>query len=662
MSESLNRAFLKAYDKEKTSEAKRQATAEECRSREVADLVTHFDTTSVPIPAPHFLKPKGREPVWAGSATSSQSASYTAAQAVAKPAESRPTPAQETDQANENNLRDSIALQMMQAGAWEGQRIDAFIGGFPMLSQASAPSAAPASPTSSESPNRTPAIALQQELEQAKELQRKGPGVEVVPMAESTIRGASPVVEATSQPVHVPNIHEQPLVVTYESQSIQLPVEPTPFATQPTAAAVANPVPAEPVRVDPASVKPLHVEAARVEAARVEAPHVEPTRIDVPAPELQPPLARALTHPPAQPHVVNVPVQQPVPTTLEKHLAQRSTGGDIFRLDRPSYAEPVKPAVQAGTSAHEASAGPGPDEPEQEDSSDSYSVVDIERTSTASQEVVYRTHFAPTTSSASPETTRAASHIAVETGPKYAQRMRPMLEQSRQVEEKLRRARGRIFNPVWEVDSLQWPPVCLELMERMDSSLQHVADNLMTACQEGLQILAVTSPQRGEGTTTVACCLALLAGNHGLNVAIVDGDIEKPSLSYQTNLDVEQDWRSAILHQLPLEEVAVHSIDDQVTLVPLLNPISHHELSADDDRIGLMMHELSESFDLVIIDAGRMDSARSLVTILGERGIINAAVAVFDHRSSTPDRIELCLRRIRQAGIASIGLVENFAA
>ncbi len=661
MSESLNRAFLRAYDKEKTSEAKRQATDEERRSREVAELVTHFDTTSVPIPAPHFLQPKAREQVWAGSATSSQSASDAAAQPVAKPAESKPTPVQDIDQADENNLRDSIALQMLQAGAWEGQRIDAFIGGFPMLSHAMAPSTAPASPTSSVSLTRTPAIAAQQELEQTKELERKGPGVEVFPMAEPTIRGASLVVEAMSQPAHVPNIPEQPLVLTYESQSNEFTVEPTASAAEPaarpTTAAVANPVPSEPVRVEPEAVKLFQVEPARVEAL-----HVEPMRVDVPTPELQSPLAPALTHPPTQPHVINVPVHQPVPTTFENHLAQRSTGGDIFRLDRPSYAQPVKPAVQAGTSAHEASAGTGLDEPEQEDSSDSFSAVDIDRTSTAPQEVVYRTHFAPATGSVSPETTHVASDIAVETSPKYSQRMQPMLEQSRQVEEKLRRARVRIFNPVWEVDSLQWPPVCLELMERMDGSLQHVAENLMTACQEGLQILAVTSPQRGEGTTTVACCLALLAGNHGLNVAIVDGDIEKPSLSYQTNLDVEQDWRSAILHQLPLEEIAVHSIDDQVTLVPLLNPISHHELSADDDRIGLMMQELSESFDLVIIDGGRMDSARSLVTILGERGIINAAVAVVDHRSSTPDRIELCLRRIRQAGIASIGLVENFAA
>ncbi|MCA9131783.1 MAG: AAA family ATPase, partial [Planctomycetales bacterium] len=235
-------------------------------------------------------------------------------------------------------------------------------------------------------------------------------------------------------------------------------------------------------------------------------------------------------------------------------------------------------------------------------------------------------------------------------------------QNARGLEADLRRARMRIFNPVWEVDSFQWPDVCMELLEQRADSMGTVAQNLVSACQEGLQVLAITSPQSGEGRTTVACCLAKLAGSRGLNVAIVDGDIENPTLSYQTNLDVEHDWKTAIVNQLPLEEVAVHSIDDQVTLVPLVNPIAHNELSSDDNRIGYMLQELSESFDLVIVDMGHMGSTRSLVTSMSEQGIISAVVAVVDRRSSSPQQIEMCLRRIRQTGVASIGLIENFAA
>ncbi len=117
------------------------------------------------------------------------------------------------------------------------------------------------------------------------------------------------------------------------------------------------------------------------------------------------------------------------------------------------------------------------------------------------------------------------------------------------VERELRRAKVRVFNPTWEVDQLQWPDVCVKLMEARMDSLTLVTKHLIEACQEGLQVLAVTSPEGGEGRTTVACCLALLAGSRGLKVAIVDGDIENPTLCVQTNLEIENDWQSAIVNE-----------------------------------------------------------------------------------------------------------------
>ena len=236
------------------------------------------------------------------------------------------------------------------------------------------------------------------------------------------------------------------------------------------------------------------------------------------------------------------------------------------------------------------------------------------------------------------------------------------ISNAQQVERELRRAKVRVFNPIWEVDQLQWPDVCVKLMDARMDSLSHVTKHLSDACQEGLQVLAVTSPEGGEGRTTVACCLAMLAGSRGLKVAIVDGDIENPTLCLQTNLEMENDWQSAILNQLPLEEVSVHSIDDQITLVPLLNPVDQTELPNTDQRIADMLIELSESFDLVIVDIGHMNSPGGLMQSLAEQGIINAAIAVVDQRNASTQRIETCIRRIRQAGVTSIGLVENFAA
>ena len=120
------------------------------------------------------------------------------------------------------------------------------------------------------------------------------------------------------------------------------------------------------------------------------------------------------------------------------------------------------------------------------------------------------------------------------------------------------------------------------------------------------------------------------------------------------------DWHEAVARQLPIEEIAVHSVEDQVTLVPLLERLSAPELT--EQNLARMLRDLSNSFDLVIADLGPMTAPRSMAASLGELGVLQAVVAVVDHRNHSPERMEGCLRQIRQAGVSSIGLVENFAA
>ena len=324
---------------------------------------------------------------------------------------------------------------------------------------------------------------------------------------------------------------------------------------------------------------------------------------------------------------------------------QQTKLGDFFRLDRPSYS--TAPGVQAEDEFSDS----GRSSSALLEFSDSYESIAPNQPSQASRGAETRA-----------STQASEPGLSTETRIRHDSAHAAKIEQVKSVERELRGSKLRIFNPVWEVDSFQWPDICIELLEQRSDALESVATNLNEAVQEGLQVLAITSPQGGEGRTTVACCLAKLVGSRGLNVVIVDGDIENPTLSYQTNLDIQQDWKSAILNQLPLEEIAVHSIDDQVTLVPLIGSIDDSELSVDDNRIEFMLHELSESFDLVIVDMGHMNSPRSLVGSLCARGVISAVVAVVDHRSSDAQEIDQCLSRIRQAGVTSIGVVENFAA
>jgi Mrp family chromosome partitioning ATPase len=586
MNEGLNRAFIRAYDKEKSSEARRKHQAQQQQADELSRLMVQFDTATIDIPAPHMLQAKKRIAEEAVVGAPVRSSRPTSAASIPQPS----VPSQDVSLAADEGLRDSIAEQMLRAVSWEQQALGTFTG----------------------------EVRLQSGLPGNRQSAERGGNVTV---AQGSSGQAGDVPQSPAPGVNVGVAGERETLLRESSVLRRDSIAERPLPAANTAGARAS------------EALPLATGAAASQSDARQQPNST---------------AAAPEH---LPLAVSTPTESS-PSAADPSGVRREKSGNIFRLDRPSYHR------EAGT--------PAPDMLDVEDEKTealelACDAVDEQASSASDTQWLDRTRI-PLGRVDSP--VLAAPHVGRtrDTDATPAKRNPLADAEAKELEKRLREAKVRIFNPVWEVDNLQWPPVCLELMHRMSSNFKSIAENLAAACQDGLQVMAVTSPQRGEGTTTVACCLALLAGSHGLNVAIVDGDLEKPTLSYQTNLDVEQDWRGALINDLALEEVAIHSIDDQVTVVPLLNPISEFEMTSGDERIINMMRELTSCFDLVIVDAGRVDSTRSLIRTLGERGLISAAVAVVDHRSSTPDRIEACLRRIRQAGVHSIGLVENFAA
>ncbi len=75
-----------------------------------------------------------------------------------------------------------------------------------------------------------------------------------------------------------------------------------------------------------------------------------------------------------------------------------------------------------------------------------------------------------------------------------------------------------------------------------------------------------------------------------------------------------------------------------------------------------MLSELSESFELVIVDCSRTSSAGNVITGLAHTKIFDAAIVVVDRRDTNQARIEDAVRLIQQTGIESIGIVDNFSA
>lgn len=216
------------------------------------------------------------------------------------------------------------------------------------------------------------------------------------------------------------------------------------------------------------------------------------------------------------------------------------------------------------------------------------------------------------------------------------------------------------FQAAWEVDSLTWPEIQSKLMSEQERAFSKVAAHFADACHQGLQVLLVTSPTEKEGRSTVASCIARSVAERGIQVALLDGDIESPALADSLNLEITQGWNDAIVEGLPLEEIAIHSIEDGLTLIPLTANESSPKLAHIDRYIAAVLERLRESFDLIVIDATYINSLDNRLIGTESNETIDAMILVTDGRIEDQQRMETAIRRIKNMGISSVGIVENF--
>jgi Mrp family chromosome partitioning ATPase len=211
------------------------------------------------------------------------------------------------------------------------------------------------------------------------------------------------------------------------------------------------------------------------------------------------------------------------------------------------------------------------------------------------------------------------------------------------------------------VDSLTWPEIQNKLLSEQERAFSKVAAHFSDACRQGLQVLMVTSPTQGEGRSTVACCIARSVAQRGIQVALLDGDLESPSLADSLNLDIDQGWNDAIVEGLPLEEIAIHSVEDQLTLIPLTANAASPKVAHFERHIASLMQRLRESFDLIVIDTTFINSLDNRLIGTGAEETLDAIILVTDGRNEDQQRMETAIRRIKNLGISSVGIVENFS-
>lgn len=120
-----------------------------------------------------------------------------------------------------------------------------------------------------------------------------------------------------------------------------------------------------------------------------------------------------------------------------------------------------------------------------------------------------------------------------------------------------------------------------------------------------LSSIAVTSPARGDGKTTVAMNLAIVLAQDGRDVILVDGDLR--SCQTASRLGVEG---SIGLDAVLLDERSVHDglVDvpgiegGRLRVLPAVSPPHNPSVLLGSERMKAVMAELAEIADMVVID------------------------------------------------------------
>ncbi len=212
----------------------------------------------------------------------------------------------------------------------------------------------------------------------------------------------------------------------------------------------------------------------------------------------------------------------------------------------------------------------------------------------------------------------------------------------------------------WEVDAFDFPPRVAELFFEEDF-FRSIARHMDESIRAGLRSVLVTSLGSGNGRSTVAIGTAVAAAATGLRVALVDADLESPSLADALRLEMDSDWSAAVRQGQPLESAAVVSLDDNLTLIPLLQwsdeIIGGAPMAVTPADVDQLLTQLKNCFDLVIFDGGTIGSWATARIATA----VDSSLIVRDTRLTTMNEVSLAADQLRRKGIRGIGVIDNFS-
>lgn len=215
------------------------------------------------------------------------------------------------------------------------------------------------------------------------------------------------------------------------------------------------------------------------------------------------------------------------------------------------------------------------------------------------------------------------------------------------------------IDPAWEVDQLDWPRTCEQLLTAENAYFEEASHRLVEASKQGMRTLAICGSRRGEGCSTIALCIARSAARKGLRIGLLDADILGDGLAEFLGLDVQCNWLDISSRSDNLNEHAVLVNQLSITLLPLTRSAKRTQSSIAESLAHIPA--IAQQFDLLIVDFGAL-SEGAFGKALKSKVELDAALVVRDLRHTSSRDVQSTVNFIRSSGIEAVGIAENFGA
>ena len=116
-----------------------------------------------------------------------------------------------------------------------------------------------------------------------------------------------------------------------------------------------------------------------------------------------------------------------------------------------------------------------------------------------------------------------------------------------------------------------------------------------------MQVLVVSSAEKGAGKTTTCANLGLALASAGERAVVVDADLRRPWLHQQFGLEREPGLSSALYSEAPALEAFETGIDN-LSIIPAGTEVPNPAETLGSGRMKKLIETLDEQFDYVLVD------------------------------------------------------------